>query len=133
MAASDFKKLKIILGDIRQRAVRLKIDAEEPGAQEQSGRGKRLAKEFAEGGRMLLCAMGIGVFSNDTVLKKLIEDLSSSKERNLEAGCRDALAHYRLDVFSPLRNIGFHKGGPRSGLIWTDGILWTRTKNTRRC
>jgi hypothetical protein len=89
-----------IIGELRGRASRLKADAPMPDIQEHRPKeSERLAKEFAEGGRLLMAAVDAGAFAGDDLMAELVGRYRSELSRLERQGWGDALAHSRMTFF----------------------------------
>jgi 5-methylcytosine-specific restriction endonuclease McrA len=94
------KRLIGIADELRSRALRLQTDAPQPDSpNKRPNQSERLAKEFAEGGRLLLEAVEAGAFANDSQMGDLISECRNRVEHKEEKSFRDALAHSRLELF----------------------------------
>jgi len=90
-----------VVAELRRRACRLRSDAPQPDSLESKpNQSKRLAKEFAEGGRLLLAAVEAGAFTGDALIGELVGRYRKAVKRKEEAGFRDALAYSRLELFT---------------------------------
>ncbi|MCX6833620.1 MAG: hypothetical protein NTW07_00555 [candidate division Zixibacteria bacterium] len=98
--APPSERLSAIADELRSRASRLQTDAPQPDSpNNRPNQSKRLAKEFAEGGRLLLEAVEAGAFANDSLMGDLISGYRNRVEHKEKQGFRDALAYSRLELF----------------------------------
>ena len=91
---------RAVAEDLRKKASHLKAESPQPDSLDaKANQSKRLAKEFAEGGRLVVAAIEAGAFAGDDLIVELITQYKCGVEHMEKAGVRDALAHSRLELF----------------------------------